>query len=158
MGMKLRGRLVLSDDEPTSSVHMHQQQGGPIMPYQQAVPMVPYNQAMQSQGFWPQRQPQHYQAGDERWVRTVSVSETSTNDSSLSLQKALNRQTDGNSTPLNLILGVGGAVLVLKVAAGVLSGLALLIAVIAGFFLGYSALRKGLLGNGNGKVGDRGQG
>lgn len=147
-----RGRFTFTNEDqaPTTQQYQQQWQGG-------AAPIAPYQQ-QQQQGHsmlpWGQQQQLRHQAGDERYVRTVSFSETSTNDTSVSLQGAADRQS-GNNKTLNLFVGAICAAAVLWAVAPLLTfALKILVGLVA-FYVGYSALKGGLEKKGGGQSGSR---
>lgn len=134
-----RGRFTFTNEDPTpvAPTQQYQQQ------WQGGGQMQPYVGGAHLPTVFGQRQPMHHQAGDERYVRTVSFVETSTNDSSVSLQGAADKQA-GNSKLLNLVAGGAAAALVFYVAGPVVVfGLKCLVA-LAAFFVGYGMFQGGL--------------
>lgn len=146
-----RGRFTFTNEEPAPTQQYQQQQwqGGQMQPYvnQSNVPVV-FNSRHPVQ--------QHHQAGDERYVRTVSFTETSTNDAGVSLQKAANRHSDPtNNTLLNLVVGGVFGLVALKLLGELVHGFGLGLGVVAAAIFGYNMLRgqivpPGQKGGGNG--------
>jgi hypothetical protein len=138
--MAFRGKFTFGTEEEAPTQQYQQQwQGGQMAPYQQNPPTT--------FGFG-QRQPVRHQAGDERFVSTVTYSETRTNDTGISLQKAANRQADGaNSNLLNLIVGGIFAIAIAYVGQPILMkslevfAVLVLVGFAVGFFMFYNAFK-----------------
>lgn len=144
-----KGRIVFTNSEEAPTQHFqHQQHSGGLAPQGTARPPAVLG------GF--ELGPTHRQAGAERYVRTVSYTETSTNDTTVNLQKAADRQLNNNSTTLNLIIGCVFAAVAGKVFFPLLEtsvkvfGAIVIAAFVAGFFM-----LKGQL-DFSGKGGNRG--
>lgn len=142
-----RGRFTFTNEEqaPTSYQHQQQWQHGQMVPYREQYP-TPFNSQH------PMRQ--HHQAGDERYVRTVSFTETSTNDTGVSLQGAADRQA-GQNKFLNRLLGVLCVGAVLWLVAPLLTFLAKCAIALVLLGVAYVWSKGGSKGQGGGFGGSR---
>lgn len=131
MGFRFRGTFTNDDDQHTAPVYQQNNvtQGHYITP----------------SGSWHQiQQPQYYQQAHPmqpgsqitptRFLRRTKYEEVETNDSKVNLERSMG----GVSNKLiNVGTGLAAALLVGKVALGILSGFAFLLVVCLGGFLGY---------------------